>query len=149
MSPIRKKKRIPEEVVQLKTRPVLKGTPGTAPGTVEFSADADDTRIRAIAYNSESIHESEIESIDELAKLLEGDHTVWVTLEGYGSEEKLTGLQKLLDLHQLAFEDIINGQQRAKIEPYGDSLFIVARVPHGGGEQGTPRGDTKTSCWMA
>ncbi len=134
MSPLRKRKKRPaEEAFQTASRPVLRGKPGAPPGEIKIPDDAKEMRLRVIAYRGERFYESEIESVDEIKSLLEGDDTVWVTIEGYGSKEKLEQLQKLFGLHHLALEDIVNGKQRAKLEPYGDSLFIVARVPHGGG----------------
>jgi magnesium transporter len=94
--------------------------------------DAVETKIQAMAYLGENFFESHIEEVREIEALIESGDTLWVQLEGYGSAEKLSEIQKLFGLHHLALEDIVNGQQRAKLEPYDDSLFIVARVPHGG-----------------
>jgi magnesium transporter len=38
---------------------------------------------------------------------------------------------KLLGLHPLALEDVMNNHQRSKVEQYGDHLFIVARMVEG------------------
>lgn len=129
----RKRRQSSPEVRPTSRRPVLPTAPGTAPGHFSIPEDAKATRIRVLAYSGERFFESQIEDIEELRRMMEGDDTLWVTIEGYGSEDKLAAIQELFGLHTLALEDIINGQQRAKLEPYGDTLFIIMRAPQGGG----------------
>ena len=136
MSPSGKKKlkkHLPSEAHETRSRPVLPTPPGTAPGVTEIPEDAEETRINALVYNGDRFFESPIETVAELEALLEGDDIVWLTIEGYGSQDKLDALQHLFKLHNLALEDMLNGQQRPKLEPYEDNIFIVARVPQGGG----------------
>ncbi len=49
---------------------------------------------------------------------------VWVALYEPGPGE-LETMQEEFDLHELAVEDALHGNQRPKIEEYGDSLFVV------------------------
>lgn len=52
---------------------------------------------------------------------------VWVALSDPAPEE-IDVLQEEFDLHPLAVEDAKNGNQRPKVEEYGDSLFVVLHV---------------------
>lgn len=52
---------------------------------------------------------------------------VWVALRGAEPQELAT-MQEEFCLHELAVEDASRGHQRAKIEEYGDSLFVVVKT---------------------
>ena len=53
---------------------------------------------------------------------------VWVALRD-ATDEELRQMQKEFNLHDLAVEDASHGHQRPKIEEYGDTLFVVMKLP--------------------
>ena len=53
---------------------------------------------------------------------------VWVALRD-ATDEELRLMQKEFNLHDLAIEDASHGHQRPKIEEYGDTLFVVMKLP--------------------
>ncbi|RMI14875.1 magnesium/cobalt transporter CorA [Sinorhizobium meliloti] len=53
----------------------------------------------------------------------------WIGLYAPTAEELAT-LQQAYGLHQLAAEDALNPQQIAKVEVYGEQLFVVAKTAH-------------------
>jgi magnesium transporter len=59
---------------------------------------------------------------------------VWVALREADAAE-LAELQDEFDLHELAVEDAFQGNQRPKIEEYGDSLFTVLQTVEIAGEE--------------
>jgi len=52
---------------------------------------------------------------------------VWMALRD-PTQEELAAAQREFDLHPLAVEDAQHGEQRPKIDEYGDSLFAVLRT---------------------
>ena len=58
------------------------------------------------------------------ACLARPDCFVWVAMRDC-SHDELLDLQELFDLPELAVEDAHHGDQRPKIEEYGDTLFVV------------------------
>jgi magnesium transporter len=52
---------------------------------------------------------------------------VWVALRD-ATPQELAVMQEEFGLHELAIEDARRGQQRPKIEEYGDSLFVVVKM---------------------
>ena len=52
---------------------------------------------------------------------------VWVALRD-ASDDELAVMQDEFDLHDLAVEDALHGQQRPKIEEYGKSVFAVMHL---------------------
>ncbi|MDH4175755.1 MAG: magnesium/cobalt transporter CorA [Betaproteobacteria bacterium] len=67
---------------------------------------------------------AEIQQRDIRATLERPDCFVWVALRDPDAAE-LAQMQDEFDLHELAVEDARHGNQRPKIEEYGDSLFAV------------------------
>jgi len=55
-----------------------------------------------------------------------GDSFVWVGLHD-PSQEEFDDVAQQFHLHELAVEDAIKAHQRAKLEIYGDSLFVVLK----------------------
>ena len=83
--------------------------------------------VNCVAYAADGRRLRDI-TIDEISDVLETpDQWVWV-----GLHEPNAALLKQLGeefaLHPLAIEDARNAHQRAKIELYGESLFIVAQT---------------------
>ncbi len=105
--------------------------PGTAPGTLTFDPDAARPSIRLIAYSPDDFVEREIEDLEEI-RVERGEWPViWVNVDGVGHGEVLSQIAEIFQLHMLAVEDVVNVGQRAKVEPYDEDLFIVARMPMG------------------
>ena len=53
-------------------------------------------------------------------------HFVWIAL-AEPTEGELEGIQRVFQLHDLPMEDVRRGNQRPKLEDYGNSLFVVMR----------------------
>ncbi|MEY9999042.1 magnesium and cobalt transport protein CorA [Sinorhizobium fredii] len=53
----------------------------------------------------------------------------WIGLHAPTAEEMAT-LQQAYGLHQLAVEDALNAQQIAKVDVYGEQLFVLAKTAH-------------------
>lgn len=62
------------------------------------------------------------------------DCFVWVALRDTDAAE-LAEMQDEFDLHELAVEDAAHGNQRPKIEEYGDSLFAVLHTVEVAGDE--------------
>jgi magnesium transporter len=88
--------------------------------------------MRAFTYGSDRIEEPAVDDVDAIGPLLERWPVVWINVDGLGDAEVLRRLGTLFGLHRLALEDVVNVSQRAKVERYGEQLFIVARMPLAG-----------------
>jgi len=67
------------------------------------------------------------QSLDETFELMADlGGLAWIGLYRPSTEE-LAAVAKEFDLHPLAVEDARSGHQRAKVERYGDTLFVVLR----------------------
>jgi magnesium transporter len=54
--------------------------------------------------------------------------TRWINVDGDLSEETINMIGSAFKIHPLVVDDVLNNSQRAKIEDYGDYLFIVAKM---------------------
>ncbi len=58
------------------------------------------------------------------------DDLLWVDIAGLGDLDMIGAIAKEFHLHPLAVEDSVNISERAKIENYGDMLFVALKLPH-------------------
>lgn len=82
--------------------------------------------INCVAYQEgKKLSDITVEAISDYVE--RDDCFVWVALSDATAEE-LSTMQEEFGLHELAVEDAMRGHQRAKIEEYGDSLFVVVKM---------------------
>lgn len=82
--------------------------------------------INCVAYqNGKRLSDVPLDRIGEYLHL--PDSFVWVALKEAHADE-LKHMQSVFNLHELAVEDALHGNQRPKIEEYGDSLFAVVHI---------------------
>lgn len=106
--------------------------PGASPGTIVAPPNAPRPIIRVIAYGSDAVEEREIKDLAEIKTWLTRWPVTWINVDGLGDAATIARLGEIFGLHSLALEDVVNVHQRAKLEDYGDHLFIVARMAHDG-----------------
>lgn len=102
--------------------------PGSPPGTLTIDPCAPKPIVQVMAYGAESFHECTLTDLAPLNGMLSEYATVWVNVDGLGDADTIRQLGQIFHLHPLALEDVVNVHQRAKVEQYGDHLFIVARM---------------------
>jgi magnesium transporter len=120
-----------EVKAMVKTRRSKKS--GLPPGTLVHIGEekTDRIRITLIRYNEREVHEEVIEGLDHLKEPPPEDSERWVTwinLEGVHLPETIAMVGKYFGIHPLTLEDIVNTEQRPKIEEYDDYLFVVLKT---------------------
>jgi magnesium transporter len=102
--------------------------PGAPPGLISPSADHQKPIVSVIAYDAGDVVVRDRSSPDEACSFV-GRHAVtWINVEGLGDAAVLERFGELLHLHRLALEDTANVHQRAKVDTFGDMLYIVLRM---------------------
>lgn len=105
--------------------------PGSVPGTLVPSPDAPETRITAIAYNADEFSVETDNLVARAKELIEADCRVWISISGTSDIARIEAVCEQFGVHPLAVEDIVNVHQRPKVDDYGDTALVVARVPSG------------------
>jgi magnesium transporter len=80
-------------------------------------------------YNDREAEFFENQETGSLVKEETENHKHWFHFCGLAENEIINRLNLLLPVHPLVLEDVLHTSQRAKMEDYGDHLYIVCRVP--------------------
>lgn len=115
------------KIVRRRTKKV-----GAPPGTLQFTGEksADLVRIRLVDYDKEHLADNLVEDIGSIVGHDKEGAVTWIHIEGLHDIQLIERLGNHLGLHQLVLEDILNTQQRPKVEEYGDDyLYIVLNLP--------------------
>jgi magnesium transporter len=103
--------------------------PGLSPGTLVHIGErkSDDTRFTVYRYDE---HTAESISCDTVDRLPEPDPSsiTWILVDGIHDIAIVDAIGKRYNLHPLILEDIVNTDQRPKLEDYNDYLFIVLKI---------------------
>lgn len=105
-------------------------TIGLPPGSLVHIGDKkrDSARITLIEYAEDFFEQKEI-TLKELSRLGNRDSGVrWLNVEGLHEVEVLAGIGEIFNLHPLVLEDILNTDQRPKIDINDDYIFISAKM---------------------
>ncbi len=102
---------------------------GKAPGTITYLGERSDgpTVLGLIAYNEDTYEVKSDLSPEDLEKLPDG-MTGLINVVGLSDESTMTRLGQLADLNALTVEDIVNTEQRPKIDEYEDYIFGVFKM---------------------
>ncbi len=101
---------------------------GSSPGTLAAPAEAAPTVLSVTAYNARAVVEKTGVGIDDIAALRTDGNIVWVDCTGFRDMAPIRALGDMFALHRLALADVVNLQQRAKYEDYGEHAFLLLRM---------------------
>ncbi|MBI4211350.1 MAG: magnesium and cobalt transport protein CorA, partial [Deltaproteobacteria bacterium] len=109
---------------------------GLSPGSLIFTGEKklEAPRITVIAYSETSFRQTEIRSLDDLAFDRKPHGITWINVEGIHHVETIRKIGELFSLHPLILEDILNPNQRPKVEDYDNAFFAVVRMLRQNGE---------------
>lgn len=108
----------------------------TSPGTLTYVGKSVDikTRIKRIEYNASFYHEEADSSLEVcLPKTPPTDqpYVTWLSVMGIHEPEVMGRIGEIYQLHPLLLEDIMNTDQKPKVETYDDGhLFITLKMLH-------------------
>jgi magnesium transporter len=85
-------------------------------------------RLSVIGYGSGGVVERRDCDLAAIEALRRTSKVVWIDVVGLGDVPLLRQIGVAFGLHRLALEDVVNVTQRAKVEDYGDHLFVVLRM---------------------
>ena len=103
---------------------------GLPPGTLVHIGEkkAETPRITVIDYDETHFQEKEVKKIEECFIFKEKPTVTWVNVDGLHQVEILEKLGECYGLHPLVLEDILNTDQRPKIEDYGEYLYVILKA---------------------
>ena len=102
---------------------------GLPPGSLVHVGEEkeDAVRITYFEYSKEQFHEGTLTDIRECRPRKDGETISWLSISGVHRADVIEGVGELFHLHPLLLEDVMNTDQRAKFEDYGDYIFVVMK----------------------
>lgn len=84
-----------------------------------------EVNIKLIDYDGVTLEERPVALIKECEAYKEKNSVTWISVTGVHQSEKIQEICNLFHIHPLIQEDILNTQQRTKIEEFEDYLFVT------------------------
>lgn len=103
---------------------------GAAPGTLLHIGKHKQANaaIQLISYGADQLEESAITDLASYQHGEEAGRVSWLNVDGVADPDLVETLGKQFQLHPLVMEDILNTDQRPKVEDYQGYLYIVLRM---------------------
>jgi len=103
---------------------------GLPPGTLVHIGDKkiENVEITLINYDEAQYQEREIKKIEECFPFKDKPAVTWININGIHDVEIMEKIGEYVGLHTLLLEDIMNTDQRPKIEDFGDCIFIILKM---------------------
>lgn len=103
---------------------------GLDPGSLVYVGDKEKNPITVslFDYKAEHFTEKMISNLEELLLYKTSESTSWINIDGVHDIKILETIGKHFDIHPLTLEDILNTNQRPKVDEYPDYLYIVLRM---------------------
>ncbi|OPY85803.1 MAG: Magnesium transport protein CorA [Smithella sp. PtaU1.Bin162] len=108
---------------------------GLSPGSLVHIGNtyAEKSKIIFTRYRENIFLEKEINALTSVRVEKDAPEITWISVDGLQNTELMEELGNVFSLHPLVLEDILNTNQRPKMEDYGDYLYIVLRNFNGHG----------------
>ena len=103
---------------------------GLPPGSPVFTGrkKTETLKTSILDYGEDHIEEMESTDISTCFPFRNTSTTSWITVVGLHESEKIESLTKEFGIHPLICEDILNTNQRPKVELFDDYIFITLKI---------------------
>lgn len=108
---------------------VRKKQAGLPPGTLIHTGikKVDNVSIDVTEYDEQKFNEKKNEKIEEISTLKDSDLTSWINICGLHDISVLEKAGTYFNIHSLVLEDILNTEQRPKLDDYESFLYCVLK----------------------
>ena len=106
------------------------GKAGLPPGSLIHIGDrlTEKTKITVFDYDEAHLQEKEIKTVGECRQFKDSPTVAWIHIEGIHDTQILEELGAVFGLHPLTLEDILNTDQRPKMEDFCEYIYIVLKT---------------------
>lgn len=103
---------------------------GLAPGSLIYTGKihSDQVMIDVIDYTDDYFNEIHINNLEDLKPFKDSSSVTWINIQGLHDVELISRIGESLGLHPLTMEDILDTNQRPKIEEFEDHLYISMKM---------------------
>ena len=102
---------------------------GAPPGALGDTSGHQESLVRIISYNSETIEVRNCHSVEEVTTIAsDTERRHWIDIQGLRDVQFIQAVTRAFAIHDLALADAINVPQRPKFEPYEGHLFFIGKM---------------------
>ncbi len=103
---------------------------GLPPGSLVHVGEKKEEKVRItiIDYDKAQFQEKEAETVEECFPFKDKPTVTWINVDGIHEPEIVKKLGDCFGMHPLVLEDILNTDQRPKMEDYGNYIYIVLKM---------------------
>ena len=104
--------------------------PGLPPGELVHVGEhrTEKVKISIIDYDQDHLEENKVDTIEECFAYKDTPTVTWIDIEGIHDVAVMEKIGEYFGLHPLILEDIMNSEQRPKMDDLDDVVFIVAKM---------------------
>lgn len=115
---------------QVKKKRVKKKFVNDVPGTPIYTGEKNQHSVdfEVIDYDKDSYNTYKTNKVEAVFNKLNSGKITWINVNGLNHIDKIEKLGEHYNLHPLIIEDIVDTDQRPKIDEYPDYLFIVFKM---------------------
>jgi len=105
---------------------------GLPPGTLIHIGEKkiEKSRITIMDYDEAQFQEKEAKEVEECFPHKDKPTVTWINIDGIHQVEIIEKIGNYFNLHPLILEDILNTEQRPKMEDFEDYIFVVLKMLH-------------------
>ncbi|MCB0292082.1 MAG: magnesium/cobalt transporter CorA [Calditrichaeota bacterium] len=103
---------------------------GKAPGTYVFTGERkiDKVKITLMEYDGQKLEFKTVENVEQTFPYKDKPSVSWINIYGLHETEVMEKIDRHFGIHPLILEDIVNTNQRPKIEIFDGYVFIVLKM---------------------
>jgi magnesium transporter len=103
---------------------------GLPPGSLIHVGErkTEKTRVTIIDYDNSNFQEKVVDNVEECFSFKETPTVTWINVDGIHDTEIIQKLGACFNLHPLLMEDILNTEQRPKLEDFESHIFFVLKM---------------------
>ncbi|ACM22282.1 MAG: magnesium transporter [Thermotoga sp.] len=108
---------------------VLSIKKGLPPGTLVYTGKyREDFEIEVMSYSPEEFREFRTTNVEDVLSLRDSSMTTWINIVGVHRTDVVERIGEHFGIHLLVLEDILNINQRPKIEFFDEYVFLVLKM---------------------
>jgi len=103
---------------------------GMPPGTLHPNGEprTGPVRITVIDYDADHVEERKVEAIEECFPYRDTATVTWINIDGLANTEVIEKIGRHFSIHPLILEDLLNTDQRPKMEDLEDYLYLNLKM---------------------
>ncbi len=103
---------------------------GQSPGTLVHIGEkkTEQVRIRVVTYDDQHIEEMDLDTVEQCFPYKDAPGTSWINIDGLHETDVIEKIGRHFNLHPLVLEDILNTDQRPKMDDHEEYVFLTLKM---------------------